>query len=131
MSSEYANKLRKVAFTSEIYDGLAQAFSQFPILCEAPATILRKLEGLTHFTLVISEDGAGFEYSSDEESEDENTYQSNEDSEGEDTSQPDEERGSSALAHGEEWNTVQDEGGHEPEEEDEVKDFLNEEATVR
>lgn len=70
MSSQYANKLREVAFTSDIYDGLTQSFDQFPGLCEGPATILRGLKGLTHFTLVVSEDGAGFEYADDEDHED-------------------------------------------------------------
>ena len=134
MSSEYANTLRKVAFTSEIYDGLAQAFSQFPSLCEAPATILRKLKGLTHFTLAVSEDGAGFEYSSDRGEEDEDEEDGDEeDGENEegDTSRPDEEGYNSALDHDEESNTIQDDGYNEPDKEGESEDSPNDEATVR
>ena len=108
MSSGYANTLRKEAFISEIYDGLAQASSQFPSLCEAPITILRKLKGLTHSTLAVSEDVAGFEFSSDgeEEYEDEE-YGENDEG---DTGQPDEERHNSALDRDEESNTVQNDG---------------------
>ena len=67
MSSESASRLRKVAFTSEIYNGLAQSCEQFPSLCERPATVLRRLKGLTHFTLALSDDGAGFDYDDDDE----------------------------------------------------------------
>lgn len=69
MASEHAQKLRKVAFTSEIYNGLARSSDQFPILCEGPAAVLRGLKGLKHFTLALSEDGAGFEYSEGDEDE--------------------------------------------------------------
>ena len=85
MSLESVHKLRNVAFTSEIYDGLARSFGQFPIHCEGPATILRKMKGLNHFALVLSEDGAGFEYSEDEdEDEDEDDTQLEADLEDED-----------------------------------------------
>ncbi|KAG0645928.1 hypothetical protein D0Z07_7844 [Hyphodiscus hymeniophilus] len=69
MCSEFTSKLRKIALTSEIYNGLAQSSEQFPDFCERPTTVLRKFKGLRHFTLALSEDGAGFEYFDDSEHE--------------------------------------------------------------
>lgn len=91
LRSECANKLRNVALTSEICDGLWESWEQFPSFCEGPARILRMLEGMTHFTLVLLEDGAGFDYSDDEDDQDGGTDEA-EDVEGngeEDTNQPD------------------------------------------
>jgi hypothetical protein len=70
MSSEYASSLKKVAFTKDVYNGLVESFERFPGLCEGPATVLRELKGLTHFTLVLSEDGAGLDFSDGEDYED-------------------------------------------------------------
>lgn len=137
MSSEHAKRLRNVAFTSEIYNGLAQSFDQFPSLCEAPVTVLRKLEGLAHFTLALSEDGAGFEYSDDEEDggedEGENEDEDNEEAGGneESTNQPHEVENIAALALAGESDTAQDDTVHEPRDEEESGGSLDEDAIVR
>lgn len=57
LNTDHANRLRRVAFTSDVYTGLEYSNRRFPMLCSHPMAVLRKLEGLTHFTLVISEDG--------------------------------------------------------------------------
>lgn len=127
MSSEYANKLKKIAFTSELYNGLAQSFDQFPSLCEAPATISRKLNALTHFTLALSEDGAGPEYSSDEDDEEDNEGHG----EDEEVINHVEVENTAAQPQDDESNGVQDDEHRESEDDGECADSLDEETIVR
>lgn len=56
-NTDHVQRLNKVALTSGIFCGLIQASELFPDFCETPAAILRKLESLTHFTLVLLEEG--------------------------------------------------------------------------
>jgi hypothetical protein len=57
LDAEHVKKLSKIAIASDIYEGLERSGTEFPTLCDRPAAILRKLEGLKHFTLALSEDG--------------------------------------------------------------------------
>jgi hypothetical protein len=133
LCSEYANKLRNVAFTSEIYNGLAQSLDQFPGLCEGPATVLRRLEGLTHFTLVISEDGAGFEYSGDDEDEveDEEDEDEEDKEDGQDIVQGDEVGNIIQLNQAAESNAAEDDAKLVPRGEKEPEDSLDEDTIIR
>ncbi|KAE9368774.1 hypothetical protein N431DRAFT_428533 [Stipitochalara longipes BDJ] len=58
-NAEHTKNLRKVAMSSEVYDGMEQSAIEFPTLCRRPSAVLRRLEGLTHFILALSEDGEG------------------------------------------------------------------------
>jgi hypothetical protein len=53
LDAEHVSKLCKIAITSDIYVGLDEYGVKFPTLCDGPAAILRKLEGLTHFTFAL------------------------------------------------------------------------------
>lgn len=59
LNTEYANRVRKVAMSGDVYDGLEQIATEFPTLCHRPMAILRQLEGLRHFILALPEDGEG------------------------------------------------------------------------
>jgi hypothetical protein len=60
MGLEYVNKFERIALSSDVYQGLESTFYQYPKLSESPARILRKFEGLKHFTLAVSDDGEAF-----------------------------------------------------------------------
>ncbi|CZR55666.1 uncharacterized protein PAC_05554 [Phialocephala subalpina] len=53
---EHINRLQHIAFTAPVWQGLRHTHHEFPTAALSPATILRKLEGLTDFTLAVSED---------------------------------------------------------------------------
>jgi hypothetical protein len=59
LSTKFANRVRHIAIPSETYAGFIESAVKFSGLCYWPTTILRKLKGLTHFTLVLSEDHIG------------------------------------------------------------------------
>lgn len=75
MTAESSSQLKRIAFTSEIYNGLAESFEEFPKLCQRPASILRQLKSLTHFTLVLSDEGADFDYDEDDDEDEEGNEQ--------------------------------------------------------
>jgi hypothetical protein len=56
LDAEHVKNLSKIAFASDIYAGLDESATEFPTLRDQPPAILRKLEGLTSFTLALSED---------------------------------------------------------------------------
>ena len=60
MGLEYVNKFERIALSSDVYQRLESTFYQYPKLSESPARILRKFEGLKHFTLAVSDDGEAF-----------------------------------------------------------------------
>jgi 2EXR family len=62
LGAKFANQVRHLAITSEMYLGLVESAVKFPALCFWPPTILQKLKGLTHFTLVLSEDEMSLNY---------------------------------------------------------------------
>jgi hypothetical protein len=59
MCSPYAEKFKNIALTSDQCYGLDESHEQYPQLCPSMTTVLREMEGLTTFTVVLSEDGAG------------------------------------------------------------------------
>ncbi len=61
MYSDYANVIKRLAFTADVYLGMKIVYEAFPNLVAPPARVLRKMHSLTHFTLVLMEDGAGFD----------------------------------------------------------------------
>ncbi|KAF8854018.1 hypothetical protein BDZ45DRAFT_60142 [Acephala macrosclerotiorum] len=58
---EHINRLQHIAFTAPVWQGLRHTHHEFPTVTLSAATILRKLEGLTHFTLAVSEDDSAEE----------------------------------------------------------------------
>ncbi|PMD38471.1 hypothetical protein L207DRAFT_514374 [Hyaloscypha variabilis F] len=69
LNTEHTNRLRKIAWSSEVYNGLEQAAIEFPTVCLGPTAVLRKLENLTHFILALGEDGEGDLYGDSTDSE--------------------------------------------------------------
>jgi hypothetical protein len=60
MDLECVKMFERIALSSDLYQGLESTFYQYPKLSESPARILRKFEGLKHFTLAVSDDGETF-----------------------------------------------------------------------
>ena len=53
MSLEYTSKIKSIAFSSDIFTGLADSNRKYQKLCEPPARILRNLKALEHFTMAL------------------------------------------------------------------------------
>jgi hypothetical protein len=53
MGSEYVGKIKNIAFTNDVFRGLADSNERFPQLCDPPARILRNMKALQHFNLVL------------------------------------------------------------------------------
>jgi 2EXR family len=56
LSTKFANRVRHIAIPSETYAGFIESAVKFSGLCYWLTTILRKLKGLAHSTLVLFED---------------------------------------------------------------------------
>lgn len=56
LDSEHARKIQKLACCRKVFVEMHEAHDAVPDLCDGPATMLRRLDGLLHFTMVISED---------------------------------------------------------------------------
>jgi hypothetical protein len=85
LDAEHVSKLRNIAVLSQIYQGLEEASIEFPKLCDRPSAILRKLRGLTHFTLALSEDGEQDIYDTVTEGSDDGYENGDRDEEGHDS----------------------------------------------
>jgi hypothetical protein len=57
LKTDHARTMNKFALSSGVYEGLEEVAAAYPTLCLRFLAVLRKLEGLTHFTLAISDDG--------------------------------------------------------------------------
>ncbi|PBP20319.1 hypothetical protein BUE80_DR009000 [Diplocarpon rosae] len=66
MNSEYTGLIKRIAFTEEVYFGMKQVHEAFPKLVDPPAAVLRKMRGLTHFSLVLMEDGKQFSFDAED-----------------------------------------------------------------
>jgi hypothetical protein len=66
MDSAYLNSIKRIAFTEDVYFGMKLLYESSPLLVDSQGAIVRKMQGLSHFTLVLMEDGAGFDEDSDE-----------------------------------------------------------------
>jgi hypothetical protein len=69
LNTEHARAMKKFALSSGVYEGLEEVAAAYPTLCLPFPAVLRKLEGLTHFTLAISDDGelTAYDYDSEHE----------------------------------------------------------------
>ncbi|KAL5314882.1 hypothetical protein ACEPPN_017532 [Leptodophora sp. 'Broadleaf-Isolate-01'] len=65
MDSAYLSSIKRIAFTEDVYLGMKLLYDSFPLLVDPQAAIVRKMEGLSHFSLVLMEDGAGFDSDSE------------------------------------------------------------------
>jgi hypothetical protein len=61
LQMECMKLVKNAAFTTEIFQGLTDSHRYYPRRNDSPAKILRELDGLEHFSLIISEDGIGLE----------------------------------------------------------------------
>jgi len=61
LKMECMKLVKNAAFTSEMFHGLLESSNNHPKLNASPGQILRELEGLEHFSFVVSEDGIGLE----------------------------------------------------------------------
>ncbi|KAK0123106.1 hypothetical protein ONS96_010111 [Cadophora gregata f. sp. sojae] len=66
MDSAYLKSIKRIAFTEDVYFGMKLLYESFPLLVDPQGAIVRRMKGLSHFTLVLMEDGAGFDEDSDE-----------------------------------------------------------------
>jgi len=66
MDAAYLNSIKRIAFTEDVYFGMKLLYESSPQLVDSQGAIVRKMNGLSHFTLVLMEDGAGFDEDSDE-----------------------------------------------------------------
>ncbi|KAL2063300.1 hypothetical protein VTL71DRAFT_5105 [Oculimacula yallundae] len=66
MESAYLNSIKRIALTEDVYFGMKLMYESFPLLVDSQGAIIRKMQGLSHFILVLMEDGAGFDTDSDE-----------------------------------------------------------------
>jgi hypothetical protein len=69
LNTEHTRAMKKFALSSGVYEGLEEVAAAYPTLCLPFPAVLRKLEGLTHFTLAISDDGelTAYDYDSEHE----------------------------------------------------------------
>lgn len=61
MDSEYVGKIKRLAFTDDVYMGMKQVYEAFPNLVEGPGAVLLRMGGLSHFSLVLMEDSGDFD----------------------------------------------------------------------
>ncbi|KAH6664134.1 hypothetical protein B0J14DRAFT_252821 [Halenospora varia] len=61
MRTEHARQIRNIAFSRDVWLGLVTATVGFRKLCPAPTKVLRGFDHVKHFSLVLLEDGVGFE----------------------------------------------------------------------
>ncbi|CZT47091.1 uncharacterized protein RSE6_07620 [Rhynchosporium secalis] len=66
MDSKFMSSIKRVAFTEDVYFGMRLLYESFPLLVDSPGAIVRKMQGLSHFTLALMEDGGGYGWDSDE-----------------------------------------------------------------
>ncbi|KAH7319201.1 hypothetical protein BKA65DRAFT_513979 [Rhexocercosporidium sp. MPI-PUGE-AT-0058] len=65
MDSAYLSSIKRIAFTEDVYFGMKLLYESYPLLVDPQAAIVRKMQGLSHFTLVLMEDGVGFDSDSE------------------------------------------------------------------
>ncbi|KAH7391289.1 hypothetical protein BKA64DRAFT_677258 [Cadophora sp. MPI-SDFR-AT-0126] len=66
MDSACLNSIKRIAFTEDVYFGMKLLHESYPFLVDSQGAIVSKIQGLSHFTLVLMEDGAGFDEDSEE-----------------------------------------------------------------
>ncbi len=113
LNTEHARTMNRFALSSGVYEGLEEVAAQYPTLCLRSLAVLRRLEGLTHFILAISDDGELTAYDYDTGHEPLEGYHSTDEEDGGYESQAED-----VIAIGPNQTHDEEEGGHESEAED-------------
>jgi hypothetical protein len=113
LNTEHARAMKKFALSSGVYEGLEEVAAAYPTLCLPFPAVLRKLEGLTHFTLAISDDGELTAYDYDSEHELDEGYDLTDEEDGGNESEAED-----ITAIGPDQTHDEEDGGNESEAED-------------